>query len=58
MDDVCVCCGNYTPEGEITCPSCRRKYIFDFITEQLEMPKENNRKIKAVSFKYCLRKST
>lgn len=27
MDDVCVCCGEYVPEGRMVCPLCENKYL-------------------------------
>ncbi len=26
MIDICVCCGEYVPEGKMVCPICVRKY--------------------------------
>ena len=26
MDDICVCCGEYVPEGRMVCPACEARY--------------------------------
>lgn len=25
-DNVCICCGEYVPEGEMICAECKNKY--------------------------------
>ena len=35
--DLCVCCGQYVPEGTWVCDECRKKY------ERLIEKKEKNR---------------
>ena len=27
MDDKCVCCGEYVPEGRQVCPTCDKTYV-------------------------------
>lgn len=29
MDDICVCCGEYVPEGRMVCLKCENKYLGD-----------------------------
>lgn len=27
IEDLCVCCGEYVPEGRQVCPACEKKYL-------------------------------
>ena len=29
MEDTCVCCGEYVPEGKMVCWICEKKYLGD-----------------------------
>lgn len=39
MDDTCVCCGAYFPEGRQVCPSCEHRYEPDEFFSAERKPK-------------------
>ena len=51
-EDICVCCGAYTPEGEQICPLCKKDWNYP-ISQIQERKKYRNRRMAASRSNEC-----